>query len=396
VRIDYASSSASSAIDAIGNRSATSTSAGGFGWSLPDLHGNVAGILGSSGSALSDAFRYDAYGRTIGKTTSSLPTPWRFQGRLQLSTDDGSGNSADLYDFGARAYDPSLGVFTSFDTMAGGAQNPLTLNRFLYAAANPATLIDPDGHFFTGMSLDASDSGLGTIGARYVSTEVRNRTVHRNYVRRLRITNAGAVSHRNQFLAGEGIRDTNQAVKLDVVKKISGNSTPNDQDVRVGATRPIVVAKATDSAGTGPLPSEVWSGGCVSVGAEAGLMGAAGLCLVSGWHLQVQVQVGASTGVGVSAYGGPIFSNAPTGTQLSGFGGGYGGTVGGGLLLGSDRSFSQWNGNIYTSSTVTGGIGIEVSPEFTVPIPGEAHSFGSFTFDINDFVGAAWNWLTGR
>jgi RHS repeat-associated protein len=95
---------------------------------------------------LSDAFRYDAYGRTIGKTTSSLPTPWRFQGRMQLSTDDGSGNSADLYDFAARAYDPSLGVFTSFDDVAGGAQNPITLNRFLYAAANPATLIDPDGH----------------------------------------------------------------------------------------------------------------------------------------------------------------------------------------------------------------------------------------------------------
>ena len=28
----------------------------------------------------------------------------------------------------------------------GGAQNPLSMNRFLYAHANPATLIDPSGH----------------------------------------------------------------------------------------------------------------------------------------------------------------------------------------------------------------------------------------------------------
>jgi RHS repeat-associated protein len=148
VQIDLAAGSTSSAVDGMGNRSATATSAGALGWNLPDLHGNVAAVLAAAGSSVSDAFRYDAYGRTVGKTTSSLPTPWRYQGRLQLSTDDGSGNTADLYDFGARAYDPQLGVFTSFDTLAGGAQNPITLNRFLYAGANPATLIDPDGHMF--------------------------------------------------------------------------------------------------------------------------------------------------------------------------------------------------------------------------------------------------------
>ncbi len=28
----------------------------------------------------------------------------------------------------------------------GSVQNPLSLNRFLYAEANPTTLIDPSGH----------------------------------------------------------------------------------------------------------------------------------------------------------------------------------------------------------------------------------------------------------
>ncbi|MEP7378472.1 MAG: RHS repeat-associated core domain-containing protein [Chloroflexota bacterium] len=146
-RIDLSSGSVNAAVDAIGNRMATSTSAGGFGWLLPDLHGNVAGALGSNGSAVSDAFRYSAYGTSIGASTSSLPSPWRFQGRLALNSDDGSGNNTDLYDFVTRSYDPNLAAFTSLDSVAGGAQNPLTLNRFLYALASPATLVDPNGHY---------------------------------------------------------------------------------------------------------------------------------------------------------------------------------------------------------------------------------------------------------
>ena len=47
---------------------------------------------------------------------------------------------------GTRDYAPGLGMFTSLDTVAGSAQHPLSMNRFLYAEANPATLVDPSGH----------------------------------------------------------------------------------------------------------------------------------------------------------------------------------------------------------------------------------------------------------
>jgi hypothetical protein len=46
----------------------------------------------------------------------------------------------------ARDYSPATGTFTSLDSVQGGAANPLTMNRYLYALANPATLVDPDGH----------------------------------------------------------------------------------------------------------------------------------------------------------------------------------------------------------------------------------------------------------
>jgi RHS repeat-associated protein len=137
-----------SALDANADRLATKTSGGAFGWLLPDLHGDVAGTLNSGGTAVTDAFRYDPYGKLIGSTTSAVPSPWRYQGRL-LETTPG-GTEPDLYDFGFRAYSPTLGAFTSLDNVAGSAQNPVSLNRFLYAGANPETMVDPSGHVMLG------------------------------------------------------------------------------------------------------------------------------------------------------------------------------------------------------------------------------------------------------
>jgi RHS repeat-associated protein len=128
-------------IDSMGDRLATAA-ATGFAWIVPDLHGNVVAQCSSAG-LVTDVFRYDAYGNLIGNSLSagSVPTPWRFQGRILEST-----AGSDTYDFSARAYVPDLGTFTSLDSVAGSAQNPITLNRYVYADANPATLVDPDGH----------------------------------------------------------------------------------------------------------------------------------------------------------------------------------------------------------------------------------------------------------
>ena len=135
-----------SGIDAIGDRLSQGTASSVSGWLIADLHGNiVAAVSPGSSPVYLDAYRYDAYGETVGSwaaSSGSLTVPWRFQGRILESAAGGT----DLYDFGARSYDPDLGDFTSFDSVAGSAQNPLTLNRYLYASANPATLVDPDGH----------------------------------------------------------------------------------------------------------------------------------------------------------------------------------------------------------------------------------------------------------
>jgi RHS repeat-associated protein len=101
-----------------------------FAYMIADLHGNVVGAIAPGASpSFVNAYRYDPYGETICSYTNSgsISIPWRYQGRILES----AGGGTDLYDFSARSYDPSLGVFTSFDSVTGSAQNPLTLNRYL-------------------------------------------------------------------------------------------------------------------------------------------------------------------------------------------------------------------------------------------------------------------------
>ena len=148
-------STTSSIVDPGGARVGTTdgTASGGT-WLLFDLLGSVAGAesgAAGAGSAVTTALRYDAFGGTIGtypSTGSNLAVPYRGLIDLAPTTDtDVAGTGSDpLYAMGARLYAPHLGAFTSFDTYAGEAQDPASMNRYLYAYANPATLIDPTGH----------------------------------------------------------------------------------------------------------------------------------------------------------------------------------------------------------------------------------------------------------
>ncbi len=63
-----------------------------------------------------------------------------------------------------RNYDTTLGRFTSFDTFDGHIADPITLNHYIYAGADPVDNIDPSGHDFLGGL--AVSIGIGTtLGA---------------------------------------------------------------------------------------------------------------------------------------------------------------------------------------------------------------------------------------
>jgi RHS repeat-associated protein len=132
--------STSALLDVDGSRLAVKTG-GTVSWLVFDLHGSVAALANTSGS-LTDAYRFNGWGEQVA-SAGSVTNPWRYRGLLNIGPDSTTGA---LLDMAARDYAPHLGTFTQQDSYAGSAANPASMNRFLYAHANPATLIDPDGH----------------------------------------------------------------------------------------------------------------------------------------------------------------------------------------------------------------------------------------------------------
>src|SRR4030042_463554 len=72
----------------------------------------IYAYLGTSAQVSSSA----TSGSPITLASYSAIAPSRYQGRILQSAD----GATDLYDFGARSYDPSLASFISFDTGAVG------------------------------------------------------------------------------------------------------------------------------------------------------------------------------------------------------------------------------------------------------------------------------------
>ncbi|MBN1622407.1 MAG: VCBS repeat-containing protein [Endomicrobiales bacterium] len=61
--------------------------------------------------------------------------------------DDNTG----LYYYGARYYDPALGIFLTPDTIIQSPYDPQSLNRYAYCRNNPIIYTDPSGHIWIGL-----------------------------------------------------------------------------------------------------------------------------------------------------------------------------------------------------------------------------------------------------
>jgi RHS repeat-associated protein len=104
---------------------------------LPDGQGSVRALANSSG-AITDTYRYDAYGNLLSSTGTTV-NPYRYDAQRQDAT-------SGLYQLRARSYDPTSGRFTSRDTAGVVPSNPVELDRYNYAEDNPINLSDPSGH----------------------------------------------------------------------------------------------------------------------------------------------------------------------------------------------------------------------------------------------------------
>ena len=102
-----------------------------------DALGSTRTLTNLSGTA-TDSFSYSPFGKLIDHT-GQTNTPYLFTGeRFDEETEN--------YYLRARYYSPAQSRFIGRDTFDGSAANPITMNHYTYANANPLMYVDPSGN----------------------------------------------------------------------------------------------------------------------------------------------------------------------------------------------------------------------------------------------------------
>lgn len=133
-------------------------SADGTSFFHTDALGSTRALSNTAGAAVNH-LTYAPFGRLL-RQTGTVPTAFGFTGE-QYDAETGN------YYLRARYYSPNTGRFTQYDTFGGYPSDPMTLNHYLYANANPVKYVDPSGHM--GMVTSTfSIAGTGIIRGRFV------------------------------------------------------------------------------------------------------------------------------------------------------------------------------------------------------------------------------------
>jgi RHS repeat-associated protein len=99
------------------------------------------------------------------------PRPSTATGELEFDRHRFTGQELDstteLYDYGARYYNPALGRFLSPDSLVPDPGNPQSLNRYSYVRNNSLARIDPTGHQEAGIFDGEIESPIGNNPADF-------------------------------------------------------------------------------------------------------------------------------------------------------------------------------------------------------------------------------------
>jgi RHS repeat-associated protein len=118
---------------------------------LKDGLGSVVAVISQSGS-IGNRYGYDPYGKVV-TSSGMVANPWGYAG--------GYLDPTGLVKFGSRFYDPNLGRWTQRDAITGNVASPQSIDRFVYVADDPATMVDPSGY---GIGLDWIGYAAATVG----------------------------------------------------------------------------------------------------------------------------------------------------------------------------------------------------------------------------------------
>ncbi len=110
-----------------------------------------------------NSYTYEAFGRRLESGTGDqVDNSYRFTGEQY----DGQTSS---YYLRARYYQPGTGRFTGRDAFQGNTNDPMTLHKYMYCAADPVNKIDPGGEEFTIAGMVGT---MKALSIRYIQTRL--------------------------------------------------------------------------------------------------------------------------------------------------------------------------------------------------------------------------------
>lgn len=129
-------------------------------YTVADGLGSVKALTDATGN-VTDTYQFEAFGN-VENRTGTTANAYRFAGEY---ADDTTGH---IY-LRDRWLDPSVGRFISQDSFPGTRTRPVTLNRYLYASADPVNVRDPSGRMGLSELSVATDiqSILGNLQANF-------------------------------------------------------------------------------------------------------------------------------------------------------------------------------------------------------------------------------------